>query len=160
MASWFETLKSDAVSATYRVAGTQIILGAKNGLLKVLQKRGVNNKHLNSVSEFLDTEVGGALLSTAVGVALPLVKPGKMTNNIAKEFRVGGLSVLGNMLVERTVGDVVPVVKSIMGAFPKSNIAFPTKKFRVAALEDASSRELEEENSTYNPRQLVMSNPK
>ncbi len=57
-----------------------------------------------------------ALLSTTVGIAvpyLPAFKNDKRAKNIAKEFRVGGMAFLANLLAERTVGDTLPIIENI-----------------------------------------------
>ncbi len=40
-----ESLKFDLKEAAYRVAGTQILLFAKNKLLTTLRKRGIDNRY-------------------------------------------------------------------------------------------------------------------
>lgn len=149
----FDTLKSDAKEAAYRVVGTQLLLTAKNGLLNVLRKRGINNKYVNTVSDFLETDIGSALLSTGVGVAvsyLPAFKKDTRAQTIAKEFRVAGIVVLGNLIVDRTVGDILPIIKNIIRVLP-----IPPKKIRIdtTSLTPNIPIELEEDITIDNHQQ-------
>ena len=117
----FDKLKSESKEAAYRVAGTQLLKAAKHSLLTVLRNRNVENKYLESVSNFLDTEIGTAVLSTIVGFVLtnfPAFKQDKRAQSIAKEFRVGGISLIGNLLADKAMGSLLPEMSRILKLLP------------------------------------------
>jgi len=126
---FFDTLKADSTEAAYRVAGTQVIKATKSGLLQVLQRKGINNKYINTVSNFLDTEAGTAGLSTVVGLMLayfPSFKNNKRAQGLAKEFKVSGLAAAGNLLASKAVQDLLPRFNNLVEMLPAH------KKIRVA----------------------------
>jgi hypothetical protein len=160
MSKFFDTLKKDSTQAAYRIAGTQVIKATKAGLLNVLRRKGVNNKHINSVSNFLDTELGTAGLSTAVGLMLshlPSFKNDKRAQSIAEEFRVGGLALAGNILASKAIQDFLPKVKGLVDNLPISNIPLlQSPKIRVEELTTAPVyEELEEEKVSDDINSLV-----
>jgi len=157
MSKFFDTLKKDSTQAAYRIAGTQVIKATKAGLLNVLRRKGVNNKHINSVSNFLDTELGTAGLSTAVGLMLshlPSFKNDKRAQSIAEEFRVGGLALAGNILANKAIQDFLPKLQSLVDLPNISLLQSP--KIRVEELTTAPVyEELEEEKVSDDINSLV-----
>ena len=133
---FFDTLKADSIEAGYRVAGVQVIKATKRGLLKVLRRKGLNNKHVEKVSNLLDTEIGTAGLSTVIGVmlsCLPSFKNDKRAQGIAKEFKVSGMALAGNLLAAKAVQDLLPKINSLADILPVPKIPFVlTQKIRVA----------------------------
>lgn len=141
---FFATIKGDGVEAAYRVAGTQITKATKNALLKLLKSKGINNKHLNSVSNFLDTEMGGAVLSTLVGMILdhiPALKNDQRARTMSKEFRVSGMALVGNLMADAVLGDLLSSLGSIVEQLPT-----PPTKIRISpSLMTRVAEEKEEE---------------
>ncbi len=150
--TFFDTLTTNAAQAAYRVAGAQIIKASKNSLLRVLRRKGINNKHVNKVSDFLDTETGTAGLSTVVGLALaylPSYRDNKRAQGIAREFGVGGAALTGNLLTSRAMKAVLPKLGDLIEVFPIPKIPLLSSppKMRVAELSTilASNEEIEED---------------
>lgn len=113
---FFNTLKDNSKEAAYRVAGTQVIKATKNGLLQAMRRKGITNKHVDTVSNLLDTELGTAGLSTVVGLILthlPRFKDDTLAQGIAKEFSVGGLAAAGNIIVNKAITDFLPTLKAL-----------------------------------------------
>lgn len=143
-------LSTDAKEAAYRVAGTQIIKTAKSGLLKVMRAKGLNNKHVDSVSNFLDTEVGTAILSTGVGVVmgfLPSFKKDERAQSIAREFRIGGMAVVGNLLADKALSDILPTFTGLLDRLPSLPKESKVSKIRIAKEDDEV--ELEADSLSY-----------
>ena len=159
-----DAFKFDLKEVAYRVAGTQILLYAKNKLLNMLRQRGINNDYIEKIGYFLDTDLGKAVLSTAVGVAvpyLPAFKNDKRVKSIAKEFRMGGLVFIANLLAERTLGDALPVFENITKHL--FNYKRPSK-IRIGSFkrveftpsnEDKDISETEENNQNRNERKQI-----
>ncbi len=154
---FFDTLKADSIEAAYRVAGVQVIKATKHGLLKVLRPKGLNNKHVEKVSNLLDTEVGTAGLSTVVGVMLscmPSFRHNKRAQGIAKEFKVSGMALAANLLAAKVIQDLVPKLNSITDLLSIQQMPLLTK-MRIAEepLTEPVYEELEEEKALSNAKQ-------
>jgi hypothetical protein len=136
--SFFDTLKANSTEAVYRVAGVQVIKATKNGLLQVLRSKGIANKHVDKVSNLLDTEIGTAGLSTVVGLMLahlPKFKNDELAQGIAKEFKVGGLALAGNLLAAKTIKEFLPSLGNTIESLPAIKdipLLTPLRKIRVA----------------------------
>lgn len=143
-AGFFDRLKEDSRDAAFRVAGTQIIKIAKTGILNVLRSKGIENKQIEAVSNFLDTEVGSAVLSTFVGVAFNYIPPfnkDERAKTLAREFRVGGMALAGNLLADEALASLLPKMSGILESLP----SLPTGKKTKFRLADTSEyEELEE----------------
>jgi hypothetical protein len=140
----FDKLMADSKDAAYRVAGTQIIKVAKTGLLNSLRSKGIENRHVQTISDFLDTEIGTAVLSTCVGVGFNYIPPfnkDKRAKTLAREFRVGGMALAGNLLADKVLTDLLPKMEAILGSLPQLSQNNKTK-FRI---EDVSGYEESEE---------------
>jgi hypothetical protein len=100
-ANFFDNLKKRSKAAAHRIVGEQIIKAAKFGLLQKLHEKGFNSRYIDTVSNFIDTELGTTLLSTTVGIAIPLLpkyKNNKLAQSVAKEFRANGLAFVGDKI--------------------------------------------------------------
>jgi hypothetical protein len=140
---FFDKLKSDSKDAAFRVAGTQIIKIAKNGILNVLRSKGIENERIETISNFLDTEIGTAVLSSFVGVAFNYIPPfnkDERAKTLAREFRVGGMALAGNLLADKALVDLLPRMTEILESLPMVGNSKP--KMRIA---DDSEYEQQEE---------------
>lgn len=136
---FFNKLKADSKDAAYRVAGTQIIKIAKNGLLNLLRSKGVENKQIETISNFLDTEVGTAILSASVGVMFNYIPPfnkDERAKTLAREFRVGGMALAGNLLADKALADLLPKMSTILESLPTLSSNKPQTKVRIANFEE------------------------
>jgi hypothetical protein len=121
---FFDKLKADSKDAAFRVAGTQIIKIAKNGVLNVLRSKGIENERIETISNFLDTEIGTAVLSAFVGVAFNYIPPfnkDERAKTLAREFRVGGMTLAGNLLADKALADLLPKMSQILESLPMVN---------------------------------------
>jgi hypothetical protein len=120
-----EMLKKDALTAAYRVAGNQILRAAKTALIKALKSNGYKSNHLRAMSEFLDTELGSAFLSAAIGTGLsyaPYFKDDERAQQMAKEFRINGMAVAGALALDTVMGDVLPTLLTSLHALPDPKV--------------------------------------
>lgn len=139
---FFDKLKADSKDAAFRVAGTQIIKIAKNGVLNVLRSKGIENERIETISNFLDTEIGTAVLSAFVGVAFNYIPPfnkDERAKTLAREFRVGGMALAGNLLADKALADLLPKMSQILESLPMVN----KPKLRIADMAE-EYEELEE----------------
>lgn len=134
--------KLDAEKAAYRIAATQLSKGTKGAIVSLLQSQGTNSDTLLTISELLDTEIGAAIVSLAIGMALtytPKISDDPRVIRIAKEFRVNGISKVGDEVLETALMYIVPVIQSSLEALPA-----PIKE--VNSKEETEQEEEQEEN--------------
>lgn len=101
--SFGSMVKEDATSAGYRVVASQLTKGIKSALLKIMEDRGADNNKIALVQEFLDTEMGSAIIGMLLGYSLtyvPKISEDPRAQRLAGEFRVGGMTVAGNTLMD------------------------------------------------------------
>ncbi len=132
-AKFVEMTKGDAEKAAYRIAATQLSKGMKAAIVSLLQSQGTNSDTLLTISELLDTEMGAAIISLALGMALtytPKISDDPRVMRIAREFRVNGISKVGDEVLETTLMYIVPVIQSSLEALPQPPAAEvePVKK--------------------------------
>lgn len=119
--AFLEMMKGDATNAAYRVASMQMTKGIKSGILAVLEKQGTDGTKLKAISEMLDTEFGTSLVSLLLGVGLqyiPKISEDPRAQKLASEFRVGGIAVAGNMVVDVALEHFLPVITGALNALP------------------------------------------
>jgi hypothetical protein len=149
-----DTLKANAQEAAYRVISTQIMKAAKDGVLNVLRKRGIHNKYVESVSNFIDTDIGTALLSTGVGFSFSYIAPfkhDKRAKVLAREFRVGGMALAANLLVDKATVDVLPYLDKILDMLPATKVNDMLTKLRII---ESSPEPMYEELDEYKPSKV------
>ena len=118
---FFNMVKADAENAAYRVAATQITNGTKGAILAIMEKQGQGSERIKTVSEMLDTEVGSAVVSLIVGMGLtyaPKISEDARVKRLAGEFRVNGLAVAGNAVMETAMEYFLPVIMNALQALP------------------------------------------
>ncbi len=136
--SMSELFKADAATAAYRVASIQMTKGVKAAILKVIEKNGFDNSKLEGLRSFLDTEFGMALISLMLGSALPyipMLKDDDRATKLSSEFRISGMAIAGNAVVDTVVSDFLPVIMGAMQSLPKAE---PSTLLRVGEKKDSS----------------------
>lgn len=101
--SFGSMIKEDATSAGYRVVAGQLTKGVKSALLKFMEDHGADNNKIVLIQEFLDTEMGSAFIGMLLGYSLtyaPKISEDPRAKRLAGEFRVGGMTVAGNALMD------------------------------------------------------------
>lgn len=142
-------VKDDAMEAAYRVAAKQMSHAIRLAAVKLIRgrleskklKKSVINTQISGVEAFLDSEIGEALIAGAIGYGLtytPHIKDDPRAKTLAKEFRVSGMTTIGNELVGLAVSNFLPILTDALQALPEP------PKVRIAA--------------TASPEQVVASN--
>lgn len=150
--SFAEMMKANAISAGYRVAGTQLTTLVKNSILTVMKNKGADGGALQGMSAFLDTEFGAALISFVIGAGLnyvPHVSEDGRVQRLAEEMRVGGMAVAGNAIIGEAMNHVLPAVSQILANLPEAGAS--SNNVRVESTHDNNLVEaLEEETAEEN----------
>lgn len=156
--SFWDTMKSEGKEAGWRIASTQIMKAAKTGILAALRSKGTDGGKLAAIAEFLDTEIGNAIISGSLGHVLPHL-PGNMGKDprvvkLAKEFRVQGYTTAGNELVGTAMEHILPAITTALQALPKDGEETGTKT-RVSHDETGSEENEESEEMTNGKKAAV-----
>lgn len=96
-------IKNEFKKAGYRVAANQTMKLAQGMLISLLDKAGSNNAQIQAVSSLIATEYGRAALSIILGITLPnisIFENDSRLNELLREFRIGGMTLAGNELME------------------------------------------------------------
>ena len=152
--SFTETLKANAVSAGYRVAGTQLTATVKGAILTVMRNKGADGGAIQAFSAFLDTEFGAAMISFMIGSGLPYVPhfgEDPRVQRLATELQVGGMATAGNAIIGEAMQHVLPAITQILQSLPAAD-GETTSNVRVIEAKDqgklVEALETEEEEST------------
>jgi len=116
-----DTLKQNAVSAGYRVAGTQATTIVKNAILTVMRNKGADGGAIQGISAFLDTEFGEALIAFALGSGLhyvPHFNEDPRVQRLGEELRVGGMATAGNAVIGEAMAHVLPALTQVLQNLP------------------------------------------
>lgn len=142
MSDIFDTIKKDGEKAAYRVASKQIVTGMKAAIVKSMQSKGTDDGTLALIASMLDTEIGEALIQMILGFGLPHVpKIGedKRVVKLSEEFRVSGMSTVGNVVISEAITHFLPAITSALSALPEENV-----QVRVSEEEKIQNTEAEE----------------
>lgn len=143
MSKTTDMLKSDVLTAAYRVAGNQLLRSLKAALLKLLKQQGTKRTQLNAVAEFLDSELGEAALGALVGVGLnyaPYTKDDPRALALAQEFRINGMATAGSVALDSVIGEVLPSLLSSMKNLP----ILPNSEIKVRVLDSVEESETQQ----------------
>jgi hypothetical protein len=115
------TLKHDGGEALYRVASTQISKGTRAGIVKMLKARGFKAAQIRAITELMETEIGRAMVSGLLGIALPHVPnigEDPRAKKLASEFRIDAMATVGNELIEEVKTMLAPVFLEAFMSLP------------------------------------------
>lgn len=119
--SFAENLKANAVSAGFRVAGTQLTTAVKGAILTVMRNKGADGGAIQAFSAFLDTEFGAAMISFMIGSGLPYIPmygENPSVARLATEMQVGGMATAGNAIIGEAMQHVLPAITQILQTLP------------------------------------------
>ena len=131
--SFSDMVKKDFEEAAYRVASTQMVNGVKLALIKVLEQKGHDSAQVKAFKDLMDTDFGSSLVSLALGLGFtyaPVLSEDPRAKKMAEEFRVNGMAVAGNAIVDIVVEHLMPVVNTALNSLPKETPSL-TEKLRV-----------------------------
>jgi hypothetical protein len=141
-----EELKEEMAEAAYRVVATQATTIVQQGILLAWKDKGADDTAIRYVREFLESEMGRALISVGVGHGLKLL-PGDMKHDprvlkLAKEMRVDGMATVTNEVIGAAMQYVLPGITEAIKTLPPAEdfvkeatgitVAKKEKKTRVA----------------------------
>lgn len=145
-----EMFKEDTVDGAYRSASNQITKGTKAAILSQLSKN-TSSEGIAAVSNLLDTEMGGAVMSMLIGMGLtyaPVISEDPRAARLAKEFRVSGISVGMDQLVGLAMNTLMPAFQEAMKSLPTVEVAVkPAKTNKRIKVKEVTSEEDEEEDT-------------
>lgn len=135
---FLSTVKDDGIEASYRVAAHQLTKTTKATLVKIFKESGMKKSQLKALTELLDSEAGFAAMSFLMGFAamyVPKLKDDPKVKRLAKEFRIEGMTVGGNLLMGEFTQTLLPMVMSQLSTL--SEVPAP---MRVEAPQTASEK--------------------
>lgn len=142
--SFMDRFKEESTDAAYRVGATQVGKAVKAGLVLALEKKGMGNDKVSAIKDLLESEIGTAIVQVLLGYGLPYV-PGVSNDprgaRLAKEFRVDGTAVAGNLVVGTAMEYLLPVIQDAMKSLPDLPSLTETAKSRVTALPKKANKE-------------------
>lgn len=122
--SFKQTFKDDLKQAGYRIAANQISKGVKTAIVTMMQKSGSSSTRLHTISDMLNTQYGVGLISFLLGMGLQqtdLVQDERV-EKIAEEFRIEGMSGVGNQVFSALMDALVPVISKTLTTLPKEEV--------------------------------------
>lgn len=120
--SFWDMVKSDAETAGYRVAATQLSKGTKAAILKLIESQGMDGNGIKAIEDILDSEFGAALISVGLGYGLtymPKIGEDPRVEKLATEFRVGGMGAAGNVVAGIAMEHLLPVITGALASLPE-----------------------------------------
>jgi len=114
-------IKVEAKKAGYRVIANQTSKVVKNSIISLMKDNGSHKTKLNYIKTLLDSEVGLALISTMMGHVLTQSKysENEQIDKIAKEFRIEGMTIAGNVAIDEIMKYIVPTIKDVINTIPE-----------------------------------------
>ncbi len=151
--SFMQMTKKDAIKAAYRIAGHQISAAVKTMIVNLMKNQGKDNTTVEMIAEMLNTEYGEAVISTIVGMSLTYapenISGNQHVQNIAKEFRVGGMATAGDALVGDIIDSLLPVIYQTLSDLPQIAALKTEEKIEVKAEEHEIEEELAQEKTKH-----------
>lgn len=139
-------VKEDAEDAAYRIAAAQLTNVCKTAILATLKAQGSKRSQLNSITQLLDSEVGSALVSLLMGVALtyaPGISEHKRASSLAEEFRISGMVIAGDVISEMATSILLPAMMQTIANLPQEEL------LRVSSSEEETMEETEEASEAF-----------
>lgn len=133
-------IKADLNDTAYRVAAAQLNRATKAAILATLKSQGTSK--LKTISQMLDSEMGTALVSMMMGLALtyaPKISEHEKAKTLAQEFRIAGMATAGNEVIDTAMTVLLPVLMQAVSSLPQEN-----SQLRVEAKEEPQEELLEE----------------
>ena len=150
-----QMLKSDFTKASYRVGATQLTKITKNVIIKLLSNKNLDSERMKVIRELLDSELGSSFIATILGYTLtyaPKISNDPRAKVMANEFRVKGMEILGNEIVNVAITNLLPEIQSIITSLPKETVRLEQPSTEKE--EDLSSEEEVVENIITNVVEL------
>lgn len=112
----------NAISAGYRVGATQLTLLVKTSILTIMRNKNTDNDTINGMSAFLNTEVGAALISFALGTGFSYASENEHIARLAEELQVNGMATCGNAIINEVMQHMIPAARQILQNLPAASL--------------------------------------
>lgn len=150
--SILDTLKDRSIKGAYRAAGRNITRGTRNGIISMMKAKGADEGTLGLVTMFLETEFGEALISGAIGSALPnipMLKDDARVQVLAEELQVEGTAVLMDAILKEVSAYLLPALVDALKTLPAVEEA---ERVRIEAAAEKEEEEKEDAEEVVKPR--------
>ncbi len=131
-----QAVKSDAINASYRIAAKNLVKVIKKPLISALKSKGIQKPMVDMVANFLDTDLGSAIVSYIVGSgisAMPFLANNAKATRLAEECRIKGMETVGDAGMQFAFQMFGPVVSTLIDHI-NAQPELPGKKSERAAL--------------------------
>jgi hypothetical protein len=123
MQKFLEDAKSEAKEGMYFATANQMTKAVKAGILKMMKdKHGMDDGKLAAIASVLDTEIGSAFISWALGQGLPHIPGGigedARVQQLAKKFRVSGYATATGFAFDTVKEYIMPAITGAMATLP------------------------------------------
>ena len=136
---FIEMAKADAQETAYRIGAAKLVKAVKLAVLEGMKKDKSRKKgQLTQIESFLDSELGEAVISLVLGVALdnlPMLKDDPRASRMAKEFRTASMAKVGNEILDKLMDQLLPAVQQTWANLPMNS----EKEQEVVVLQTANS---------------------
>lgn len=113
-------LKGEGKDAAWQVAANQTVKAATKTLGSVMKRKKMAKTKIAAVTKALDTDIGKAFFSFALGAAIsasPLAEGTKM-KRLARELRVKAMREGGDMIADIATDPTIELIQSIVSDLP------------------------------------------
>jgi hypothetical protein len=128
--SFRSMIKGDAIDAGYRIAAHQLTKRTKGAIVSLMEKRGEGSERIQAMKDLLNSEFGTAFVGMMLGMGLsyaPSISSSSKAQRLATEFRIGGMSVAGNTMMDVMTEHFFPVITGALSDLPQVRIASSAK---------------------------------
>ncbi len=112
-----QKLKNDLENGAYRAGARKVSELATQGFVLLLKKQKFTKPQIRMMVQLLDTTNGQAFVSFLLGMALPQM-PGigkdPRVERLCKEFRIEGMAIAGENLLDAGINTFAPKIKNIL----------------------------------------------
>ncbi len=122
---------SELTDAAYRVASTQLSTAIKKAMLN-----SIPLDKSSGLMSFLNSEYGNGFVSMLAGYMLTYAwKDNTKAQKLATEFRVNGMTTLGNNVIEGLLGSIGDIAFNALSSIPNAPSSIPNeeKQIRVSS---------------------------
>lgn len=128
-----ETITADATDAAWRVAGSQLTKMVREPLVATLSRNLApgDDAVRARIASFLETEIGGGLLSGMISAGLSAIpapvgsQAEAINGRLARELRVRSMATVGDALADVLAGPLREVAATYLRGMPEVSVGLP-----------------------------------
>ena len=117
----WDTFKVDGTEAAYRITAKQMTTGVRAAILAGIKAKGGDGAKMEIFKGLLESEYGEGIIEILLGNLGPMIPTIGADPRMAKlfgEFRVGGITTVGNAVLGEAMEFVVPAIQDAMKSLP------------------------------------------